>query len=131
MSPAAEPSIRIAVVDDDRILLEVFSTLMKKYNYRTHFFVSPVEALAKISEVRGHFNLVISDIRMPIMDGIQFAKKIREIEPNLPIILMTGDITDEARKAALSINRVVFLEKPFPLESTLKEFIPKFLKGEI
>ena len=123
--------IRIAVVDDDRMLLEVFSSLMRRSNYHTHFFSTSDAAYKTITEKKGHYHLVISDIRMPGMDGIEFARKVRAAEPNLPIILMTGDVTDEARSAASSIGRTVFLEKPFPLEATLKEFIPKFLRGEI
>ena len=124
--------IRIAVVDDDRMLLEVFSSLMKRSpNYHTHFFSTADKAYETITEKKGHYHLVISDIRMPGMNGIEFAKKVRAAELNLPIILMTGDVTDEARSEALSIGRVIFLEKPFPLESTLNEFIPKFLRGEI
>ena len=123
--------VRIAVVDDDHMLLGVFSSLMKKTNYHAHFFLDGPTALAKISAVRGHFHLVISDIRMPGMDGIEFATRVRAVEPNIPIIFMTGDVTEESRQAALKLGHVVFLEKPFPLESTLKEFIPKLLKGEI
>jgi len=131
MSRSSESVIRIAIVDDDHMLLGVFSSLMKRSNYHTHFFLDAVKALEKISAIRGHYNLVISDIQMPSMHGLEFARRIRAIEPDLPIILMTGDVSDEARTAATEIKRVVFLEKPFPLESTLNEFIPKFLKGEI
>ena len=123
--------IRIAVIDDDRMLLDVFSSLMKRSGYHTHFFSNADRAYEEITRVKGHYHLVISDIRMPGMNGIEFARKVRAAEPGLPIILMTGDVTDEARSEALSIGRVAFLEKPFPLEATLKEFIPKFLRGEI
>ncbi len=131
MPRSSESVIRIAIVDDDHMLLGVFSSLMKRSNFHTHFFLDAVKALEKISEIKGHYNLVISDIRMPNMDGLEFARKIRSIEPNLPIILMTGDVPDGARETAAELKRVVFLEKPFPLESTLNEFIPKFLRGEI
>ena len=130
MPNSAGSFIRIAVVDDDRRLLEVFSSLMKRSYYHTHFFLDGAKALEKILAVKGHYNLVISDICMPGMDGIEFAKRIRAVEPDLPIILMTGDVREEYRSAAAQINRVVFLEKPFPLESTLIDFIPKILRGE-
>ena len=90
MPRSSESVIRIAIVDDDHMLLGVFSSLMKRSNFHTHFFLDAVKALEKISEIKGHYNLVISDIRMPNMDGLEFARKIRSIEPNLPIILMTG-----------------------------------------
>ena len=131
MSNPNEPIVRIAIVDDDRMLLNVFSSMMRHTQYHTHFFSGPKKALEEISAVKGHYHLLISDLWMPEMNGIELARKVRIAEPTLPIILMTGDATDEMREAAKNLGRVVFLEKPFPLESTLKEFIPKFLKGEI
>ena len=133
MSPtenSENPIVRIAVIDDDRMLLNVFSSLMKKSEYHTHFFSNAAAAFEKIAEVEGHYHLVISDIRMPGMDGFEFARKLRAIEPDLPIILISGDAPADAKEVTASLGRAVFLEKPFPLESTLKEFIPKFIRGE-
>lgn len=131
MSPAEKNIVRIAVIDDDHMLLNVFSSLMKRSHYHTHFFSNVAVAFEKITAVKGHFHLVISDIRMPGMDGFEFAKKLRAIEPGLPIILMSGDAPADVKEVVASLGRAAFLEKPFPLESTLKEFIPKFLRGEI
>ena len=123
--------IRIAVVDDDKALLTVFSAIMKRYGYHADFFNGPVRALYEISTRKGFYQLVITDLRMPEMDGVEFARQLREAEPKMPVIFMTGEITEEAKEAAAKMGRAVFLEKPFALEQTLSEFIPKFLSGEI
>lgn len=126
MSQAASP-IRIAVVDDDKALLSVFSAIMKRYGYWADFFSGPVRALYEISTRRGVYRLVLTDLRMPEMDGLEFARQLRETEPDMPVIFMTGEVTDEAKEAAEKMGRTAFVEKPFPLEQTLSEFIPKFL----
>ena len=120
-------NIRIAVVDDEKLLLQVFSSLMRQHNYHADFFSSPIKALEAILGNPTRYQLVISDIRMPELDGITFAKKIRLVLPDMPIMFMTGDMSGQVRQAALSLGNVTFLEKPFPLEATLREAIPKFL----
>ena len=120
-------AIRIAVIDDEKLLLNVFSSLMKQYNYHADFFSNPEKALAKIMDDPARYNLVLTDIRMPQMDGISFAKRVRAVIPKLPIMFMTGDMTDQTRDQAMALGNVAFLEKPFPLEETLRESIPKFL----
>lgn len=119
--------IKIAVVDDERMLLNVFSSLMKQFNYDAHFFSHPVSALNAIMLHPDRYRLVITDIRMPELNGIEFAKKVREVAPKMPILFMTGDATDETRDAAQKMGNTGFLEKPFPLEQTLKEVIPALL----
>lgn len=122
--------IRIAVVDDERMLLNVFSSLMRQFHYHADFFSNPVKALEAILADPTRYNLVISDIRMPEMDGIVFAKKIRFMLPKLPIMFMTGEVTDEVRAQAMELGNVEFLEKPFPLEATLRDVIPRFISKQ-
>lgn len=122
---------RIAVVDDEKMLLNVFSSLLKKSAYRADFFSTPEKAIRAITESPGRYQLVISDVRMPGMSGIEFAKKVRFLLPNIPIIFMAGDLSDEVKSEAEALGKVICLEKPFPLEQTLKETIPKFLTGQL
>ena len=100
---------------------------MRQHHYHADFFSDPLKALDAIVGNPGRYQLVISDIRMPELDGIVFAKKIRLVLPELPIMFMTGDMSEQVRQAALSLGNVTFLEKPFPLEATLRQAIPKFL----
>ena len=123
--------IRVAVVDDDKALLSVFSALMKHAEYHTHFFSKPQRALDEITAVKGHYHLVITDFNMPDMNGIHFAKRLRTAEPQLPIILMSGELlSEEVRAQTALMGRIAILEKPFGLNTVLDDFIPKFLRGE-
>jgi CheY-like chemotaxis protein len=130
MSTAEGKTIRIAVIDDEKMLLNVFSSLMRQFHYHADFFSNPLKAIDAILGEPGRYSLVITDIRMPEMDGIAFAKKIRFVLPSMPIMFMTGEVTDEVRAQALALGNVEFLEKPFPLEATLRDVIPKFLGSQ-
>lgn len=127
MAEEEKARVRIAVVDDEKMLLHVFSSLMRQYHFHADFFSNPLKALDEIIGNPGRYQLVMADIRMPEMDGITFVKRMRYVLPNLPIMFMTGDLTDDLKEACEALGNVAFLEKPFPLEATLKEAIPKFL----
>ncbi len=120
-------NIRIAVVDDERMLLNVFSSLMHQYGYHADFFSDPTKAIDVIINHPARYQLIILDIRMPQMDGLTFARRIRAVLPLLPIMFMTGEVSDDVKDEALKLDQVTFLEKPFPLEETLRDVIPRFL----
>ncbi len=120
-------SLRIAVIDDEKMLLQVFSSLMRQFGYQADFFSDPLMALQAIFADPQRYQLVIADIKMPGLDGISFIKKSRAVLPKLPIILMTGYSSDDLRQEALDLGNVLYFEKPFPLEATLKEAIPKLV----
>ena len=119
--------VKIGVIDDEKILLQTFSSLMRQLGYDAEFFSDPLKAAETITQDPARYNLLIVDIKMPGMDGVTFVKKVRNIKPNMPIIFMTGGVTDDKEKEAKSLGNILYLEKPFPLADTLKEAIPKLL----
>ena len=125
--PTDLDNIRIAVVDDDKMILRVFSSLMSQAKLYADFFTSSSDAYKSMSAHPSRYNLLITDIYMPDGDGVVFAKKIREIMPDVPIMFMTGNATTEKRNEALALGRVEFLEKPFPIVDALRNMISKFL----
>ncbi|MBI2094947.1 MAG: response regulator [Candidatus Omnitrophica bacterium] len=127
MADAPPVKVRIAVVDDEKMLLQVFSSLLRQHHYQADFFSNPLNALEAITNDPARYSLVIADIRMPQLDGITFVKKIRFLLPKMPVVFMTGDPSPELKTEVLKLGNVIFLEKPFPLEATLKETIPKLL----
>lgn len=126
--PIDPNAIRIAVVDDEKMILDVFSSLMRQFHYHADFFPDSQKAFKAMTGHSGRYDLLITDICMPDGDGVSFAKRIREIYPDLPIMFMTGSDIREKKAEALTLPRVAFLEKPFPLVGTLKEMISKFLE---
>ena len=125
MSDPAKKSQKIAVIDDEKSLLGVFSSLMGQFQFTADFFESPQAAFDKIATNPEQYRLVITDIRMAGMDGITFAKKVRFLLPKIPFIFMTGNLTPDIREGAEKLGNNIILEKPFPLVATLKETIAK------
>ena len=84
----------VAVVDDDPRVLESLENLLESAGYRVRLFSSPVSLLADDDLAR--IDCLISDIRMPIMDGLALAQVIHRKLPELPVILITArDVPSE------------------------------------
>jgi len=118
---------KILILDDEKQIIKVFSLLMEQYNYDVDSFEDPEKALGAVTSNPSLYDAVISDIRMPKMDGVEFAKKIRSVSPSLPIILMTGYMKDDLKDEVAKLQKVVLLQKPFPLKETLETLLPKLL----
>jgi two-component system, cell cycle response regulator CpdR len=85
--------LRILVVDDDPLTVNFISNFLLKEGYEV---TEAYDGAKAIELIESHFDLVLSDVRMPYLDGVALALHIRSVNPNLPIILMTGvpcDIT--------------------------------------
>ena len=115
---------RILVVDDDRHLLGLLTETLGAIGYNAEDAKSAKEALAKLAESK--FHLIISDIKMPKMDGLSLLGRIRETYPGLPVIFITGiPQTDTVRTA----NPEGILSKPFRI-SNLEDLIERALEPE-
>jgi 3-oxoacyl-[acyl-carrier-protein] synthase II len=110
----------ILVVDDDRQVLQSLERLFKKEGYNVVCASSGKEALEKVE--RGDFDLVIIDIKMPDLDGVETVNKIKEIKknqskPSIPVIFITGYADIDPVERAKQLGDVVL--KPFDLEDLL------------
>ena len=129
MKDKAAAKTRIMVLDDDKSILTAFACLMPSLSdtYDVDYRLKPTEALDEIVREPAKYQLIMTDIRMPGMDGLQFAESVRKIAPNLPIVFMTAYTSEDFHKKAIKFQKVVYLEKPFHLETILKETIPTLL----
>lgn len=85
-------------------------------------FTDAVQALGHFRNHLNRYVLVISDIRMPKMNGFEFVKKVKEIKPEIKVFLMTSFEINESefRRVLPSIKIDEFIEKPIPLEKLYK-----------
>ena len=122
--------IKILVVDDEELILKAFSRLMlnSRDKYDPEFFLSPEKALKAVSSNPDRYQVILTDIRMPHMNGIQFAKEVKILCPDLPVVFMTGFSSPQLKEKAVELKKVIYLEKPFPLISVLDETIPNLLR---
>ena len=113
---------RILVVDDDSRLLSLLAETLGSIGYNAEDAKSAKEALAKLAESK--FHLIISDIKMPEMDGLSLLGRIREIYPGLPVIFITGLPQTNILRTA---NPEGILSKPFRI-SNLEDLIEQALQ---
>ncbi len=113
--PPRLPSGRVVLLAEDELLLRMSAARgLERLGYRVRQAADGEAALARLEE--GRPDLLISDIRMPGLDGIELARRARQRHPGLPVLLVTG-YADEAARAAVPALGVAVLEKPFTLKS--------------
>ena len=102
---------KIAIVDDEKDMRQSISQWLALSGYDTETFASAEEALKAIGP--DYPGIVISDIKMPGMDGIQFLKKLMGNDSTLPVIMITGHGDVPMAVEAMRVGAFDFLEKPF------------------
>jgi signal transduction histidine kinase len=108
---------RLLIVDDERALMRALCDSLTVENYVTQGFVSAKEALAALQP--GAFDLLITDLMMPEMDGMALSRAARAIDPALVTIVMTGHGTIDTAVRAMQEGALDYILKPFKLDAIL------------
>ena len=108
----------ILILDDEPIVGERLGAFLKKDGHRVEIFVDPGAALSRL-EARS-FDIVISDIRMKEIDGIQVMETVLEKSPRTRVIMITGYATLELARESLTKGAFDFIAKPFKLKEIRK-----------
>ena len=108
-SNVAPEKLRILLVDDDELVLEANSSILRQCGHHVSTFIDPCAALAAFREAETEFDLVITDQTMPGMDGRELARTI-QLEQDIPVMICSGnrDIESIAQTKTLKV-----LAKPF------------------
>jgi len=101
---------RLLLVDDEEALVELVSLSLADLGYRVTCFTDPEKALAAFRSRPGDFDAVVSDLAMPQMSGLELARSLLEIRPDLPIVLASGYVrsVDEAAAKEMGILGFAF-----------------------
>ncbi len=113
-----QDGIKILIVDDERVALKNLEHVIKKEGYEVVGTESGPNALKLIEEQR--FDVVLTDLRMEKVDGMQILKKCREINPDAEIIMITGYATLESAVEAMKKGAFHYIAKPFKLDLVRK-----------
>jgi FixJ family two-component response regulator len=108
----------VAAVDDDFRVRESLKSLLESAGYAPLVFSSAEEFLQ--SGTLASATCVITDVRMPGMDGIELQRRIRLERPTLPVILISANYDAEVRQTAIDEGAVDVLYKPFDAADLLK-----------
>ena len=108
---------RVLVVEDEETVRDYVCRVLSMHGHSVLSAKDGAEAV-ELMEAH-HFDLLLSDIAMPMMDGISLALKVRATRPHVPIILMTGYANERQRAHNLSLLIEGLISKPFTMEQLL------------
>ncbi len=105
----------VCVVDDQAILRDSITATLTREDHRVTAFDDPIEALAQIKQIG--FDVILSDLKMPRMDGLALIREVRGMGLDTPIIMMTAYATVSTAVEAMKIGAFDYLQKPFESEA--------------
>src|SRR3989304_4027329 len=114
----ADEKIKILITDDDLDLRELLTEAVKSWGYEVSIAKNGDEALRKLRMDR--FHMVITDLMMPGMDGLALLQKIRELDKDILVIIITGYATIETAVRAIENGAYDYIPKPFRLDGLMK-----------
>lgn len=106
-------SMDILVLDDEPIVGKRLLPALKKDGHQVEIFVDPKKALSRLEEK--NFDIVVTDIRMDELDGIQVLETVTSRSPETKVIMITGYATLELARESLTKGAFEFIAKPFRL----------------
>jgi two-component system, cell cycle sensor histidine kinase and response regulator CckA len=119
------PLARLLVVDDDSDNAQVLKLGLLKCGFLVDAFTNPEEALQKFKSNAESYSLVLSDIWMESISGIQLAEKVKEINPNVKVLLLTGSEIGHKESSKISASPSIdgFLQKPIAIKKLTDEIL--------
>jgi two-component system OmpR family response regulator len=110
MSKPLSP-MRILVVDDDRAICDYMETFLTKDGFYVQTISDPARAVAEVKD--GGYHLVVLDLMMPKIDGVEVLKRIRKVDSDIAVIIFTGFASLDTAVQSMKLDAVDYLKKPF------------------
>src|SRR5262245_19226174 len=107
------PAARILIVDDESALMKALCNTLRDHHYETVGFTNGAEALAELGKSK--FHLLLADLMMPGMGGIELLRAARKLDSDLVPIIMTGQGTIDTAVEAMKTGALDYILKPFKL----------------
>jgi CheY-like chemotaxis protein/glycine cleavage system H lipoate-binding protein len=119
-----EPKARILAVDDEGIVLDSFRRILVLEGYNVDTVENGPEALNLVQ--RNDYDFVFTDLKMPIMDGVEVVAAVKHLRPDVDVVVITGYATIETAVETMKHGASEYVQKPFSAEE-LSEFVNKLL----
>lgn len=119
--------ISVLIVDDEADMALAIKESLKRFGFKPTVYHNPVDVLNELN--LADFSLIITDMKMPRMNGIEFLQEIRKKGIFVPVIVITGYGTVENAVDAMKLGATDYIMKPFSLES-LKRVVDRILPSE-
>ena len=126
-------SFSILIVDDEPDIADLFRQRFRREvrqgQYVLHFAGSGEEALRRLAEIHPELIVILSDINMPGMDGLELLGEIRRVRPELPVLMVTAYGDDDRKRRADELGAAAFLAKPVDFDQ-LKQHLLRLMPGD-
>lgn len=110
----------ILVVDDEDSIRDITKKSLESYNYKAITASDGIEAIALYAERRDEISVVLTDIIMPVMDGLTTIRTLQKINPQVKIIAVSGLVSNDKINAITEIGIKAFLSKPYTAQQLLQ-----------
>ena len=112
--PIEVPSVRILIVDDDKEIRDFMQSLLEKDGFIIKTLGDPTLVEDEIRQ--GDYHVMILDLMMPKMDGIEVLKKIRAIDSDIAVVIFTAHPNLDSAVASMKLDAVDYIKKPFNVD---------------
>lgn len=109
---------KILIVDDEESVRTILKQMLEQGGFSADAASDGKEALDKLGS--SSFDMLISDINMPVMDGVELLKRSKELFPNMPVIFITAFGKDKIILEAMKTGLSDYIEKPFRIDGVIK-----------
>ncbi len=107
----ALPPVRVLVVDDDQAILEFMETFLTKDGFQVTTLADAKDAPEEVKD--GGYHLVVLDLMMPGMGGVEVLELIRKVDSDVAVVIFTGYPSLETAVQSMKLDAVDYLKKPF------------------
>jgi CheY-like chemotaxis protein len=126
-------SFSILIVDDEPDIADLFRQRFRREvrqgQYVLHFAGSGEEALRRLAEIHPELIVILSDINMPGMDGLELLREVKQLRPDLPVLMVTAYGDDDRKRRADELGAAAFLAKPVDFDQ-LKQHLLRLMPGD-
>lgn len=109
--------MHILVVDDEHEFLELMTNRLQKRGFTVAVAPTGEQALEMVGQ--GDFDVMVLDVKMPGIDGIEVLRQVKALKPDLPVLLLTGHASMEAAMTGVETGAVDYLLKPVPINDLI------------
>jgi DNA-binding NtrC family response regulator len=109
---------KVLVIDDEQIVLDSIRKILKEEDCEVDVSLSGREGLDRA--LNKHYDVVLTDIRMPDIGGMRVLRDIKRAKPSLPVIIITGYATVQSAVQAMQLGALEYIEKPFAPEKIIQ-----------
>ena len=116
---APEPELlqHVYVIEDDKSMCRLIEIILKRQGYSSHIYYNPIDFFQAEPDIKQ--SIIITDIKMPLMSGVELQNKLIQLGWNIPVIFMSGEASMQQSITAMKQGAFEFLIKPFQQEELI------------